>query len=99
MLNILALIPKVHQYVIETLFGPLLWAPVGSKSLTNGKIMFFLAHCIESILGRNNLEFHVFSHGKLEIFQIFLITEKTEKFLPIFLLEILNLDFWISGKI
>ena len=31
--------------------------------------------------------------------KIFKITDKTEKFLPIFVIEIFKLDFWIPGKI
>ena len=41
----------------------------------------------------------MFSHGKLKIFQNFLTTEKTEKFLQISFLEIFKHDFQIPGKI
>ena len=50
-------------------------------------------------MGGKDLGLYVFSHDTLKIFLIFLITEKIENFLPIFLLEFLNLDIWISGKI
>ena len=40
--------------------------------------MFFLAHCSESILGGKDLGFYLFYFGKLKIFQIFFITERTE---------------------
>ena len=60
---------------------------------------FVLADSNESILGRKDWGLYVFSHGKLKIFQNFLITEKTEKFLSIFVLEIFKLDFRIPSKI
>ena len=45
---------------------------------------FVLADSNESILGRKDWGLYVFSHGKLKIFQNFLITEKTENFFVYF---------------
>ena len=59
---------------------------------------FLLADSNESILGRKDWGLYVFSHGKLNIFQNFLITEKTENFLSIFVLEIFNLNFEFPVK-
>ena len=42
----------------------------------------------ETILGGNVLRFYAYSHPIFEILYNFLITEKTEKFLQILLLEI-----------
>ena len=60
----------------------------GSKLLKNDKIVFFQAHCIEVIVGEKDLCFYAFLYTKLKIFQKFHITEKTEKILQIFNLEI-----------
>ena len=40
-----------------------------------------------------------FNMTNLKFSKIFKITEKTEKFLPIFVIEFFKLDFWIPGKI
>ena len=69
-----------------------IWTPLGgsrgSKLPKNDKIMFFWAHCIEAIEGEKDQGFYAFLYAKLKIFQKFHITEKTEKILPISILEI-----------
>ena len=60
----------------------------GSILPKNDKIVFFRAHCIEVIVGEKDLGFNAFLCTKLKIFQKFHITEKTEKILQIFILEI-----------
>ena len=52
----------------------------------------------ETILGGNVLRFYASSHPIFGILFNFLITEKTEKFLQIFFLEIFQLNFLITGK-
>ena len=93
----MTLAPKVNLYVIDPI-GSLL---MGSKRVQNSKkgqnYIFFLAHCIEIILGGKDFMYFPMTNPKFS--KIFKITEKTEKFLPIFVLEILELDFWIPGKI
>ena len=51
-------------------------------------MVFFLAHCIEVIVGEKDQSFYAFFYAKLKIFQKFHITEKTEKILLIIILEI-----------
>ena len=69
-----------------------IWTPLGgsrgSKLPRNDKIVFFLAHCIEVIVGEKDQSFYAFLYAKLKIFQKFHITEKTEKILLIIILEI-----------
>ena len=69
-----------------------IWTPLGgsrgSKLPRNDKIVFFLAHSIEVIVGEKDQSFYAFLYAKLKIFQKFHITEKTEKILPIIILEI-----------
>ena len=86
---------NVHFDVIDPSYG----FQRGPKAKKKWQKYVFLGHSIESILGGKDLGFYIFSYGMLKIFQIFLKTEKTENFFPIFLLEIFHLDFWISGKI
>ena len=59
----------------------------------------FYGQYFETILGGNVLRFYAYSHPIFEILYNFLITEKTEKFLQILILEIFKLDFHIPGKI
>ena len=69
-----------------------IWTPLGgsrgSKLPRNDKIVFFLAHSIEVIVGEKDQSFYAFLCAKLKIFQKFHITEKTEKILLIIILEI-----------
>ena len=60
----------------------------GSILPKKDKIVFFQAHCIEVMLGEKVYRLYVFSYAKLKIFWNFYLTEKTEKILPIFVLEI-----------
>ena len=60
--------------------------------------MFFQAHCFEVIVGEKDLGFNAFLCTKLKIFQKVHITEKPEKILQIFILEIFHCDFQISEK-
>ena len=77
-----------------------IWTPTGwSICMKICKIRFHLADCNATMLGGKDKGFYVFSHDKLKHFQKFIITEKTEKFLLIFVLEIFKIDFRIPGKI
>ena len=67
-----------------------------SKNWQNGKKG---AHFYETILGGKYSKLIVLSNSESSFCQYFLVTEKTEKFLQILILEIFKLDFWIPGKI
>ena len=58
-------------YMWETPFGPLIWGPKGFNYQRKDKIIFFLAHCIEIIMGGKNLGIYVLSYDKPKIFQNF----------------------------
>ena len=51
------------------------------------------------MVGEKVYRFYIFSYAKLKFFWNFYITEKTEKILPIFILEFFKFDFRIPGKI
>ena len=55
-------------------------------------------HLIETIIGGKAQTFYAYSHPIFGILFNSLITEKTEKFLQIFYLEIFKIDFRIPGK-
>ena len=57
------------------------------------------AHFYETILGGKYSKLIVLSNSESSFCQYFLVTEKTEKFLQILILEIFKLDFWIPGNI
>ena len=57
------------------------------------------AHFYETILGGKYSKLIVLSNSESSFCQYFLVTEKTEKFLQILILEIFKLDFQIPGKI
>ena len=82
-----------------TPFGPLYGATGGSKVPKNGKMAKKGAHFYETILGGKYSKLIVLSNSESSFCQYFLVTEKTEKFLQILILEIFKLDFWIPGKI
>ena len=72
---------------------------MGSKLRRTDKLVFFQAHCIAVKVCEKVQVFNAFLYAKLKIFQKFHITEKTEKILPIIILEIFKCVFQIPGKI
>ena len=91
----IALMPKVHQYMSDPHLDPSKGLQ-GSILPKKDKIVFFQAHCIEVMLGEKVYRLYVFSYAKLKIFWNFYLTEKTEKILPIFVLEIFLI--WFSDS-
>ena len=85
--------------IILTPFGPLYGATWGPKVPKTGKMAKKGAHFYETILGGKYSKLIVLSNSESSFCQYFLVTEKTEKFLQILILEILKLDFQIPGKI
>ena len=76
---------------------------MGSKGVQNlkerTKLYFFWLIALKSYWVEKIGDFMYFDMTNPKFSKIIKITEKTEKFLPIFVIEIFKLDFWIPGKI
>ena len=82
-----------------TPFGPLYGVTGGSECSKNDQIENLNEHSIENELGGKVLVFNAYSYAIFRFSWNFLITEKTEIFFQILILEIFKHDILIPGKI
>ena len=79
-----------------TPFGPLQDGPYAQKIV---KLGFIWLTAMQPYWVEKIRDFMYFQKTNSNIFQNFILTEKTEKFLPIFIQEFFKIDFRIPGKI